>query len=59
MTHKPIAQDTLFYGDNLPVSREYAPDESINLVSLDPLLNPKGTKDERRMTNDAPRPCER
>lgn len=29
----------LFYGDNLPVLREYVPDESVDLVYLDPPFN--------------------
>ena len=36
---KPITQNTLFYGDNLPIMREYIPDESIDLVYLDPPFN--------------------
>jgi 16S rRNA G966 N2-methylase RsmD len=44
MTPKPIAQNTLFYGDNLPVLREYVPDESIDLVYLDPPFNPEGQR---------------
>jgi site-specific DNA-methyltransferase (adenine-specific) len=34
-----IAANTLFYGDNLPILREYIPDESIDLVYLDPPFN--------------------
>jgi hypothetical protein len=34
-----IAANTLFYGDNLPIMREYIPDESIDLVYLDPPFN--------------------
>ena len=36
---KPITKNTLFYGDNLPILREYIPDESIDLVYLDPPFN--------------------
>lgn len=36
---KPINQNTLFYGDNLPILREYVPDESIDLIYLDPPFN--------------------
>jgi len=36
---KPITQNTLFYGDNLPILREYIPDESIDLIYLDPPFN--------------------
>jgi site-specific DNA-methyltransferase (adenine-specific) len=34
-----IATNTLFYSDNLPILREYFPDESIDLVYLDPPFN--------------------
>ena len=34
-----IAANTLFYGDNLPILREYIPDESIDLLYLDPPFN--------------------
>jgi len=34
-----IATNTLFYGDNLPILREHIPDESIDLVYLDPPFN--------------------
>ncbi len=34
-----IAANTLFYGDNLLILREYIPDESIDLVYLDPPFN--------------------
>jgi adenine specific DNA methylase Mod len=33
------ATNTLFYGDNLPILREHIPDESIDLVYLDPPFN--------------------
>ena len=36
---KPITQNTLFYGDNLPILREHVPDESIDLIYLDPPFN--------------------
>lgn len=36
---KPIDKNTLFYGDNLPILREYIPDESIDLIYLDPPFN--------------------
>lgn len=36
---KPISQNTLFYGDNLPILRDYVPDESVDLVYLDPPFN--------------------
>ncbi len=34
-----IQQNMLFYGDNLPILREYIPDESVDLVYLDPPFN--------------------
>ncbi len=36
---KPITSNTLYYGDNLPILREYLPDESVDLVYLDPPFN--------------------
>jgi site-specific DNA-methyltransferase (adenine-specific) len=39
MPPKPITSNTLFYGDNLDILREYIPDESIDLVYLDPPFN--------------------
>lgn len=39
MTSKPITKNTLFYGDNLPILREHIPDDSIDLVYLDPPFN--------------------
>jgi site-specific DNA-methyltransferase (adenine-specific) len=35
--------DTLFYGDNLPILREYVADESVDLVYLDPPFNSNAT----------------
>jgi 16S rRNA G966 N2-methylase RsmD len=34
-----IPPNMLFYGDNLAIMREYIPDESIDLVYLDPPFN--------------------
>ena len=31
--------NTLYYGDNLPILRDYVPDESVDLVYLDPPFN--------------------
>ena len=31
--------NTLYYGDNLPILREYIQDESIDLIYLDPPFN--------------------
>src|SRR4030042_323602 len=39
MSAKPITRNTLFYGDNLPILRDYIPDESIDLIYLDPPFN--------------------
>ena len=39
MNPKPINQNTLFYGDNLPILREYLSDESVDLIYLDPPFN--------------------
>ncbi len=39
MSAKPITENTLFYGDNLAILREYVPDESVDLVYLDPPFN--------------------
>lgn len=36
---KPITHNTLFYGDNLPILRDYIPDESVDLIYLDPPFN--------------------
>jgi site-specific DNA-methyltransferase (adenine-specific) len=36
---KPITTNTLFYGDNLPILREHLPNESVDLVYLDPPFN--------------------
>lgn len=43
MTNKPITQNTLFYGDNLPILREYVATESVDLVYLDPPFNSQRT----------------
>lgn len=39
----PLAHNTLFYGDNLPILREYIPGESIDLIYLDPPFNSNRT----------------
>jgi site-specific DNA-methyltransferase (adenine-specific) len=39
----PITQNTLFYGDNLPILREYIADSSVDLVYLDPPFNSNRT----------------
>ena len=38
-TMKPLSRNTLFYGDNLEILREYVPDESVDLIYLDPPFN--------------------
>ncbi len=38
-----LHHNTLFYGDNLPILREYIPSESIDLVYLDPPFNSSRT----------------
>ncbi len=40
---KPITDNTLFYGDNLLILREYVPDESVDLIYLDPPFNSNRT----------------
>lgn len=39
MSRQPITENTLFYGDNLNILREYVLDESIDLIYLDPPFN--------------------
>ena len=39
MCPQPITQNTLFYGDNLKILREYINDESVDLIYLDPPFN--------------------
>ncbi len=39
MPPRPISENTLFYGDNLKILRQYIPDESIDLIYLDPPFN--------------------
>src|SRR5215469_10474749 len=39
MSPKPITENTLFYGDNLFILREYIPSESVDLIYLDPPFN--------------------
>jgi DNA modification methylase len=39
MSPQPITENTLFYGDNLKVLREYIATESIDLIYLDPPFN--------------------
>ncbi len=39
MSPQPITENTLFYGDNLQVLREYIQSESVDLIYLDPPFN--------------------
>lgn len=39
MSPRLITENTLFYGDNLIILREYLPNESVDLVYLDPPFN--------------------
>ena len=34
-----MADNKLYYGDNLAILREYVPDESVDLIYLDPPFN--------------------
>jgi site-specific DNA-methyltransferase (adenine-specific) len=36
---KAINSNTLFYGDNLSILRDRIPDESVDLIYLDPPFN--------------------
>lgn len=38
-----LVDNTLFYGDNLPILREYIADESVDLIYLDPPFNSNRT----------------
>ena len=40
---EPITENTLFYGDNLPILRDYIPDASVDLIYLDPPFNSNRT----------------
>src|SRR5437879_1424340 len=39
MDAQPLIQNTLYYGDNLTILREYIPTESVDLIYLDPPFN--------------------
>jgi len=39
MGQRVITNNTLFYGDNLPIMREYLADETVDLIYLDPPFN--------------------
>ena len=58
MNPKPISQNTLFYGDNLPILREFISDESVDLIYLDPPFNSNRSynvlfKEEGGLENEA------
>lgn len=38
---QPITENTLFYGDNLPILRGYIPDESVDLTYLELQRHPE------------------
>ena len=38
-TGRIVQPNTLYYGDNLDVLRQYIPDESVDLIYLDPPFN--------------------
>ena len=39
MSPQPVTENTLFYGDNLDILRQYIPDQSVDLIYLDPPFN--------------------
>jgi site-specific DNA-methyltransferase (adenine-specific) len=39
MSPKPITENTLYYGDNLFILRDHIPNESVDLIYLDPPFN--------------------
>jgi len=43
MAKSPLDLNTLFYGDNLEILREYIPGESVDLIYLDPPFNSQRT----------------
>lgn len=43
MIEQSVTENTLFYGDNLQILRDYIPDECIDLIYLDPPFNSKRT----------------
>jgi hypothetical protein len=45
MSPKPITENTLFYGDNLPILREHIADESVGLETF---------KQRSKQTSQAP-----
>ncbi len=58
MAPAPLTENTLFYGDNLPILRDYFPDQSVDLVYLDPPFNSNRNynvlfKDESGLSSEA------
>jgi site-specific DNA-methyltransferase (adenine-specific) len=58
MLPQQIIKNTLFYGDNLTILREYIPTESVDLIYLDPPFNSNRSynvlfKDETGEASDA------
>lgn len=58
MSPQPITRNTLFYGDNLPILREFVPSESVDLIYLDPPFNSNRSynvlfKDEHGIESEA------
>ena len=43
MTTPPDWKNKLYFGDNLPIMREHIPDESVDLIYLDPPFNSNAT----------------
>lgn len=55
---QPISRNTLFYGDNLDILREHIPDQSVDLIYLDPPFNSNRNynvlfKDEKGVDSEA------
>lgn len=58
MAPQPITENTLFYGDNLDILRQYLPDDSVDLIYLDPPFNSSRSynvlfKDEHGLESEA------
>lgn len=43
MKTQSLDSNTLYFGDNLDVLRQYVPDESVDLIYLDPPFNSRAT----------------
>ncbi len=43
MTPMPDWKNKLYFGDNLDILREHVPDESVDLIYLDPPFNSNAT----------------